>query len=733
MENARIDTTLESACPDRSPTEDGMIEDRKADVVVALDGDETTCMRCLSSALVHGGASLRRLIVVDDATPWAEASPSLEKLTRSDSRVSVVRNAFVLGRVGSCNRGLSECMGDAVLLGSDVIATQGWLAELALVAHAEERTACVAPLTNELGPCSVMDVCRGGPAESVDEEQISRVCRDLPRWTAIPCPGNHCVYLRGDVIDAVGRLDPAFSSLDTSVDDWTMKAQAVGFAAKRSNHSFVRRAGVFPVWNGSDSSNVGGRKVLDERYPHLGRQLAAFSLTLDGPLAAHAIRLESTGKLRVAYDLRHLPREQVGTRTYAVSLARALAGQPGLDLTLLVRDPAQAEGLQGRVLTPDQWRDDVAVIHRPAQFIDHRELKLLFESSAHLVVTHQDLIGFNIPLVFPNDREFDQYRATSRLCLQAVQRILAYSEAAANEIESEFGVPREEISVVSLGVEADRFARREARDVSQQRKLRLPERFFFSLATDFPHKNLPSLLDAYAIFRGRWSQGTPPGLVLAGHTSTARTGFYRSMSADGLGEGVTFLGSVTSQQLRYLYQEAEALVFPSLYEGFGLPPLEAMAAGTPVVAMPISAVPEVGGDCVLYPDSLSPEDLARAIDRIASDDELRESLSSRGRERAALFRWEKTAAETVAAYRTAVLRPSHRSLQMRRMLREAILCWSEPLPQHAAHAPAFAHHPIVVPEKLGIKESWNCLNLAVRKRVKRELTRFRPASKRKTA
>jgi glycosyltransferase involved in cell wall biosynthesis len=711
--------------------EDGMADAWKVDVIVVIDGDEGTCLRYLGEVLERGGSALRRFIVVDSASR-AGSSSALEELAGADSRIVVVRSPSVLGHVDSYNRGLAEREGDAVLLRGDVAVTPGWLAELAFVAHAEERTACVSPLGDVPGICSVADP-EGGAASDV--AALGRACQGLPRWTSIPCPAIHCVYLRGDVIDAVGPLDPSFPILDSSIVDWAMRAQALGFGAKRSNHSFVRRlaAATVTVGDGDGVVDPKGRRILDARQPHLEGQLAAFARTLDGALAAHAVRLESTGVLKVAYDLRHLPHEQVGTRTYAVSLARALAGLPGLDLTLLVRDPSQAEGLRGRVVTSEQWRDDVAVIHRPAQFIDPRELSLPFESSAHLVVTYQDLIGFNIPQVFPSDREFDQYRATSRLCLQGVQRVLAYSESAGREIESEFGIPSEDISVVPLGVDVARFTRRDTRDDSLRRKLRLPERFFFSLATDFPHKNLPNLLDAYATFRKRWSDGTPPGLVLAGHTSGARTAFYRHLSSVAAGPGVKFLGSVTSDQLRLLYQEAEALVFPSLYEGFGLPPLEAMAAGTPVIAMPVSAVPEVGGDSVFYSDSLSTADLARAMAKVASDEGLRDMLRARGLERAAQFRWEETASRTLAAYRKAVLRPSPRSLHMRRLLRQAILCWSEPLVQDAAKPDSFTHRPIVIPEAPGIKESWKSLNLAVQRRVRREIGRLRSASHRRTA
>src|SRR5262249_26924823 len=160
-------------------------------------------------------------------------------------------------------------------------------------------------------------------------------------------------------------------------------------------------------------------------------------------------------------DIRHLTTALVGTRTYAVCLAQALARLPDIDLTLLVHEPAQAQGMSGRVVPETDWRNDVAVIHRPAQVFNPRELRLLFRSSAHLVVTYQDLIGYRITQVHPTEADFDGYRATSSLALPAFQKVLAYSGNAADEIAAEFGIPREEFAVVPLGVEAAEFARRE--------------------------------------------------------------------------------------------------------------------------------------------------------------------------------------------------------------------------------------------------------------------------------
>jgi glycosyltransferase involved in cell wall biosynthesis len=113
---------------------------------------------------------------------------------------------------------------------------------------------------------------------------------------------------------------------------------------------------------------------------------------------------------------------------------------------------------------------------------------------------------------------------------------------------------------------------------------------------------------------------------------------------------IRWTGYLDDARLQELYRSARALVYPSLYEGFGLPVLEAMTFGCPVVTSPLSSLPEVGGDAALYVDPRSPEAIAAALDRLVREPELATSLASRGRARAALFSWERTARETLADY-----------------------------------------------------------------------------------
>jgi glycosyltransferase involved in cell wall biosynthesis len=295
--------------------------------------------------------------------------------------------------------------------------------------------------------------------------------------------------------------------------------------------------------------------------------------------------------------------------------------------------------------------------------------------------------------------------------LQVSQRIIAISRDVAREIASEFAIPNDEIAVVYHGVEAAAFRKRAEGDPSIQRQLRLPGRYFFSVGADYPHKNLRGLLEAYALFRDRWRERDVPGLVLAGPSAACRNGIYPILETSEPEEGVLFLGTVSFDQLRVLYQNALALVFPSLYEGFGLTPLEAMAAGTPVIAMHISAVPEVVGDCACYCEGLSPRALAKAMEKLATDAAMREELRRRGLAHIEKFRWQDTALATYEVYRSAVLRPTERALRARHGLRAPVLAWANPDPV------------------IGIRAAWRALDASVQARFQKELRRLRPAKR----
>ena len=176
-----------------------------------------------------------------------------------------------------------------------------------------------------------------------------------------------------------------------------------------------------------------------------------------------------------------------------------------------------------------------------------------------------------------------------------------------------------------------------------------PGRFLLFVGAANPRKNVARLVRAYAAYRERVDAPVP--LVLAG---PERAHFADSASAiEGSVPGVRALGFVPEAELRWLYHEAAAFAFPSLYEGFGLPIVEAMGAGTPVLTSDRGAMAEVAGDAACLVDPFDVEALRRGIERVLHDDAYREALSERGRIRAAEFTWERAAAETESVYQDA--------------------------------------------------------------------------------
>jgi glycosyltransferase involved in cell wall biosynthesis len=156
-----------------------------------------------------------------------------------------------------------------------------------------------------------------------------------------------------------------------------------------------------------------------------------------------------------------------------------------------------------------------------------------------------------------------------------------------------------------------------------------------------PHKNLERLVAAFGLLKQR-SGHEDVKLLIIGDEINRYGSLRRSVEAAGVRQDVRFFGFVPSKTLSALYRLASVFAFPSLYEGFGLPPLEAMACGTPVVTSRISSLPEVVGDAALLIDPYSTEDIAHGLERVLGDESLRDELSARGRARVKQFSWERS-------------------------------------------------------------------------------------------
>ena len=554
-----------------------------------------------------------------------------------------------------------------MVLNSDILVTNGWLDELWAVANSDERTACVSPLTNHGTINSVPRFNAETPASDVSVEVVRRAVAGLPRSTITPVAHGFCLYFRGAVLDIIGGFDPVFSPGYNEDNDWAMRAQALGFVARRANQAMVYllrgpSVGVEEAinWDAAHSP------ILHQRYPQYTAQVQRFCASLDSRLAAHAVHVESTGRMRVALDLRHLNAALDGTHRYGLQLANALAHSDEVDLTLIVTPDLSLPPLPARVLSEPQSLEDVEVIHKPAQVFDPGALALFAASPAHLVISHLDLIAHHAEAVFPDAEQAEVYRSTSNAALQSAQGIIALSRSAQLDIATNYGVAEDSISVVPYGFELEELkSRRSAND--EVLGFDLPERFFLCVGTDYPHKNHAFLLEAYRRLRERWRDGEPPALVLVGPTCNLPGTAYKILRGTAPA-GVRYLGEVSEDALRSLYQRAIALVFASVYEGFGFPPLEAMALGTPVVALPLPPITDVCGDAALYPARFVSDEFADCLERIAASPPLHQHYAAAALAQVRRYTTANMLDLTLKAYRRAIFEPQERSLLARRYL-----------------------------------------------------------------
>ena len=359
--------------------------------------------------------------------------------------------------------------------------------------------------------------------------------------------------------------------------------------------------------------------------------------------------------LRVGLDGRAFSSPAAGVRRYVHALVPALRalGVP-LDLVILGGAPGDVPAGLPHVAEPRHpptnlgWtlvglpiaarRARIDLLHAPAYTAP-------VGIRTPVVVTIHDVSYERHPEWYPYRRDRLR-RAFYRASARSAARVVTDSAFSAAEIRAAYGIALDRIAVVPLGV-VPRFTSDDtvASDV--------PAPFVLHVGDLHPRRNLPVVLDAVVALRRRGGATAGLTLALAGVDRGLVAHLRTRAAAAGAPDALAPLGIVSDARLDALYREAAALVYPSLYEGFGLPVLEAMARGTPVVATRASSVPEVLGDAGVL---LEPDDSAgwtTSLDAIIGQPDRRAALAQAGRTRAAAFTWERTARETYEAYQRA--------------------------------------------------------------------------------
>ncbi len=260
------------------------------------------------------------------------------------------------------------------------------------------------------------------------------------------------------------------------------------------------------------------------------------------------------------------------------------------------------------------------------------------------ILTVYDFIPFHYPHYYTVKARL-LYRLATALALRTADHLTAISQATRQDLLAHYHYAPEKITAIPLA--ADPVFHPKVADHT----LNLPEQYALYLGSNKPHKNLLRLIESWAKLQ---PQAMP--LVIAGAWDARYPETRQRVEELGLNQAIRFFGAVAETDLPTLYQRAKLFIFPSEYEGFGLPVLEAMACGTPVACSNSSSLPEVAGEAALMFDPTNVAEMAETLNRLLTNEPLQTKLRELGLRQAACFSWQRTAQETLNLYRT-VSRP----------------------------------------------------------------------------
>jgi glycosyltransferase involved in cell wall biosynthesis len=293
-------------------------------------------------------------------------------------------------------------------------------------------------------------------------------------------------------------------------------------------------------------------------------------------------------------------------------------------------------------------RERVTLFHAP-----HYVLPPLVTCRA--VVTIHDCIHLMFPQYLPSRLAYTYAKTSIELAARRATRVMTVSESSKRDILRFVNVPADKIDVIYNAYD-ERFGIEPCEEdvVRVRERYQLHDEFVLYAGNVKPHKNLERLIDAFNLVRRRGLEHLK--LVLIGDEISKYAALRRAVHSHQLHKYVRFLGYVPEETLAVMYRLAGVFVFPSLYEGFGLPPLEAMASGTPVVTSNVSSLPEVAGDAAVLVDPYRPEAIADGIERVLCDESLRRELRAKGLARARQFSWEASVRRVREIYEEAMQR-----------------------------------------------------------------------------
>ncbi len=377
---------------------------------------------------------------------------------------------------------------------------------------------------------------------------------------------------------------------------------------------------------------------------------------------------------KIALDARYVQEHFPGIGRYVYELVKGLAEleQPAFNFELnLIYNPALPDRRHNLPELVNSFPQKLRLIETAVRPFSVGEQWQLFGLARHhnfrlwhapyyirpyllpcpSVLTAHDVIGAKMPNALPSKKSRLLFEAATRLAFLSSRRIISVSEAARQDITTLYKVKSSKIRAIPEAVDPQFRPFSEVEKVEARARLNLPASYLLYVGINKPHKNLARLLQAFKLFKDKTNSATV--LILAGREDTRYAPALHEQAAklNLPEEAVRFWGEVSEKDLPALYACADVFVFPSLYEGFGLPVLEAMASGTPVVCANNSSLPEVAGSAALLFEAENVLEMANCLEKVIQNPVLRLELAQKGLQQSQRFSWQATATQTLEIYR----------------------------------------------------------------------------------
>lgn len=646
-------------------------------VCVPVYGAPDKLAECLRALTRHTDAAVP-ILVADDASPDPEIRRLVERVADAHPTrtLAYLRQPSQLGFVGNCNTAFELLApADVVLLNSDCVVTAGWLDALGRAARSNSRVATVSALSNSATILSIPE--RNQPVANLPQDWTLDAAAAAIRDTSpqlhprIPTAVGHCVYVRRTALDLAGSFDLAFAPGYEEEVDFSQRCLSHGLCHVVADDVFVLHYGGASFGTDDRAAVLRRRhhEIICQRYPYYPSWIREVQRDEVGALSRslRAARRALQG-LTVTIDGRILTRFLTGTQLHVLELVTALDAQEGLQLRVIVPPDlgdyaaAQLGALPSVTLQLADTSVDIRadVVHRPYQVSSAEDLVQLRRWGHKVVVTHQDLIGFDNPRYFARYDEWYRFRRVTREALALADRVVFFSRHAAQEAIAADLIDPLRGEVVYIGTD-HRLTETWPEPERPRASVQLGNQpFLLCLGTDFLHKN--RLFAIKLLHELREQHDWDGKLVLAGPrvamgSSAGEEAAYLGAHPD-LEEHVLDVAAVNEAEKAWLLQNARAVVYPTTVEGFGLLPFEAAAEGLPCLFAHETALQE------LFPPEaavLVPWDVresARKVLPLLEDGDDRRAHVMLLRAAAAQLTWEKTARGLADVYRAVADEPT---------------------------------------------------------------------------